>query len=297
MVIQRLRGGVGNQLFQYAAGKALTLHHRVPFKIDPYYYTHHPYRTLVLDKFKTDYVRAPEQDITAFIGSTKVQRYFHKKTSYRYCREAFAQPYYHFYEEFFNLPSSVYLSGYWQSERYFEPYASVIREHLVPREPMSEKNTALKQRMQATQSVSVHVRHGDYQSAAYTGFFAIQPPAYYRRAINTLRERLDNPTFFFFSDDISWCKQTFADQQAVFVDHNSGEQAYWDLLMMANCQHHIIANSSFSWWGAWLNPRPDKLVIAPQQWFTTNHYSGKNPVYPERTYNLKDQLPNGWIRL
>ena len=226
-----------------------------------------------------------------------MQRYFHKKTSYRYCREAFAQPYYHFYEEFLNLPSSVYLSGYWQSERYFEPYASVIREHLVPRESMSEKNTALKQRMQATQSVSVHVRHGDYQSAAYTGFFAIQPPAYYRRAINSLRERLDNPTFFFFSDNISWCKQAFADQQAVFVDHNSGEQAYWDLLMMANCQHHIIANSSFSWWGAWLNPRPDKLVIAPQQWFTINCYSGKNPVYPERTYNLKDQLPDGWIRL
>ncbi len=283
-------------MFQYAASKALALHHGVPLKLNTYYYSHHPYRTLGLDKFRTDYVQAPERDVSAFVGKTKAQRYFHKRTNYRYCRRAFAQPYYHFYEEFLDLPSSVYLSGYWQSERYFLPYASAIREHLVPRAPMSDRNAALKQRTQATQSVSVHVRRGDYQKSEYASFFAVQPLAYYQQALKTLREQLDNPTFFFFSDDIAWCKQTFADQEAVFIDHNSGAQAYWDLLLMASCKHHIIANSSFSWWGAWLNPRPDKRVIAPQRWFTTNYSAGKNPVYPERTYHLKDQLPDGWIR-
>lgn len=297
MIVQRLRGGLGNQLFQYAAGKSLALHHGVPFKLDTYYYTLHPYRTVAIDKFKTEYTLAQKQEVAAFVGSTKVERYFHKKTLYRYCSSAFAQPYYHFYEGFFDLPNNIYLSGYWQSERYFQPFASVMREQLVPQESMSSENVALKQQMMNSPSVSIHIRHGDYQAKAYSGFFAIQEVSYYQKAIQVMRERIENPAFFVFSDDIPWSRQVFADLEATFIDHNHGEQAYWDLVLMSNCKHHIIANSSFSWWGAWLNPRADKIVIAPQRWFVTNHYTGRNPVYPTREYNLKDQLPDGWIRL
>lgn len=297
MIVLRLRGGLGNQLFQYAAGQSLALYHRVPLKLDTYYYSYHPYRTFALDHFHTEYEQADEAEITSFVGKTRLEKLFHKKTNYRYCRRAFGQPYYHFYPDFYQLPNDIYLSGYWQSERYFRPYASVIRKHLVPRAAPNEQNARLIDEMRRTQSVSLHVRHGDYTNPSFDDFFATLDVSYYNAAIRRMRQQTNAPRFFVFSDDIPWCRQTFADLDATFVAHNQGKDAYWDLWLMAQCRHHIIANSSFSWWGAWLDERPDKRVIAPRQWFTSNHYRGRSPVYPERTYHLQDQLPDEWIRL
>lgn len=299
MIVLRLRGGLGNQLFQYAAGKSLALHHRVPLKLDTYYYTHHPYRTLALDSFRTDYQQANESEIASFVGKARLEKLFHKKTNYRYCRRAFGQPYYHFYPDFYQLPNHVYLSGYWQSERYFRPHASVIRKHFIPRAAPSEQNAHLIDEMRRTESVSLHVRHGDYaQVSSSSHFFTTLDIDYYRSAIQWMQERVGSPRFFLFSDNIDWCRATFTDlNDAVFVDHNQGEDSYWDLWLMAQCRHHIMANSSFSWWGAWLGEHPNKLVVAPRQWFKANRYQGRSPVYPERTYHLQDQLPDEWIRL
>ena len=298
MIVIRLRGGLGNQLFQYAAGRSLAWHHGVPLKVDAYYYAHHPYRTLALDYFRTDYERASEAEVASFVGATRLERLFHKKTNYRYCRRAFGQPYYHFYPDFYQLPTPLYLSGYWQSQRYFQPYTAALREHLRPRAIPSGKNARLISEMQRSESVSLHVRHGDYtQATSSSHFFAPLDVDYYRSAIRWMQERVSNPRFFIFSDDIAWCRSTFADlPDTVLVDHNRSEESYWDLWLMAQCRHHIMANSSFSWWGSWLDERPDKHVVAPRRWFKTNRYRGRSPVYPERTYHLQDQLPDDWIR-
>jgi hypothetical protein len=152
--------------------------------------------------------------------------------------------------------------------------------------------------MQEQESVSVHIRHGDYATKKYQGLFGLLEPAYYRRAMEKMAEKIAKPYFFFFSDDMDWCRDTFGDvKNATFVEHNRGPASYWDMLLMSNCRHHILANSSFSWWGAWLNPHADKQVIAPQNWFRQTYYKGKNPTYPDRNYLLKDQLPDAWTRL
>ena len=105
------------------------------------------------------------------------------------------------------------------------------------------------------------------------------------------------PVFYFFSDDPDWCKQTFSGLKAEFLDHNKGEDSFKDMVLMSVCRHNIIANSTFSWWGAWLNQNIDKKVIAPKMWFRTNYLTRKEPVYPSRVYNTKDLIPDSWVKL
>jgi hypothetical protein len=297
MIIARLRGGLGNQLFQYAAGRALAAHHGVELKLDLYTYTKHPYRKFELDTFNIDAVEATRDEVHQFTGSNPIVRYLNKRNNYFHCPRVFAQPHYHYYEDFFALPKEIYLSGYWQSEKYFDGIGGLIREQFTPRSPLDSRNSELRKRMEFQHSVAVHVRRGDYSSASYASFFGGLPETYYVEAMSMVKERVGNPVFYFFSDDIAWCKSNIATEGAEFVEHNSGADAYKDMLLMASCKHNIIANSTFSWWGAWLNHNPDKVVIAPKQWFRSNFLDKKEPVYPSRVYNTKDLIPETWTRL
>jgi hypothetical protein len=297
MIIVRLRGGLGNQLFQYAAGRALAAHHGVPLKLDLYTYTKHPYRTFALHHFNIDAPEASRQEVHRFTGSNPVIRYLNKRENYFRCQGVFAQPHYHFCDDFFSLPADVYLSGYWQSEKYFAGIAGLIREQFTSRQQLDELNLAFQRQMQSEHSVAVHVRRGDYQQKEYASFFGALPESYYGEAITLLRQRVGNPVFYFFSDDLDWCKSMFGSTGAEFVGHNTGSDSYKDILLMASCRHNIIANSTFSWWGAWLNSNPDKVVVAPKQWFKSNFLNKKEPVYASRIYNTKDLIPVGWARL
>lgn len=297
MIIARLRGGLGNQLFQYAAGRALAAHHSVELKLDLHTYSKHPYRKFELDKFNIDAMEATREEVHHFTGSNPISRYLNKRNNYFRCPAVFAQPHYHFYEDFFSLPRDIYLSGYWQSEKYFDGIAGLVRQQLAPRAPLDPRNADLQKTMQAQHSVAIHVRRGDYTSATYSSFFGGLPESYYAEAMDLLRHRVGNPIFYFFSDDMVWCKSNVAVGDAEFVEHNTGADAYKDLLLMASCKHNIIANSTFSWWGAWLNNNPGKVVIAPRQWFKSNFLEKKEPVYPSRVYNTKDLIPESWIRL
>jgi hypothetical protein len=295
MIIVRLRGGLGNQLFQYAAGKALAEHHRTEFKLDLYTYSKHPYRKFELSKFNIDAVEATRNEVHRFTGSNPVVRFINKRENYFRCPEVFAQPHYHFYEDFFSLPKDLYLSGYWQSQRHFSNIEQEIVKQFAPREPLDPKNRELQTTMKSKQSVSVHVRRGDY--AAYGSFFGMLEVEYYRQAIDKIRNQVDAPKFYFFSDDPKWCRDTFRDLDAEFIDHNKGGDSFKDMLLMSACRHHIIANSTFSWWGAWLNTDASKKVIAPNQWFRSNYLTKKEPVYASRFYNTKDLIPASWITI
>jgi hypothetical protein len=150
------------------------------------------------------------------------------------------------------------------------------------KEPAQGKNLeVLKQIKQCKNPVSLHVRRGDYTLAA-EGNIALSID-YYTSAISTFKERLVDPTFFVFSDDMAFVRQNLPHHvKAIFVDNNDATASHEDLRLMSACHHHIIANSSFSWWGAWLNPRPDKMVIAPKHWLLK-----ADSYYP-------DLLPPSW---
>lgn len=298
MIVLRLRGGLGNQMFQFAAAKALAEHHRVELKLDLYYYSKHPYRKFELEKFKVPLQFASRKEVHQFTGSNPIVRYLNKRANYLNCQEVFTQPYYHFYPDFFSLPNSIYLNGYFQSEKYFAPVRDKLTQWYSPEAPLDEENLKIIQTMSSSQSVSIHVRRGDYTSKQYNSFFGGLDKSYYTTALQLIRNRVSKPSFYIFSDDIAWCKSNLMLSEPVtYVEHNKGEHSYKDLILMSRCRNNIIANSSFSWWGGWLNPNPAKIVVAPKQWFRTDYYDGKEPVYPERHYNTNDLIPDSWERI
>jgi len=149
--------------------------------------------------------------------------------------------------------------------------------------------------MQQCESVAIHVRRGDYTSNAYSASFGTLADSYYKTAIERINAGAQQPVFFVFSDDIEWCRNNLQLHNAIFIEHNKGVDSYKDLVLMSHCRHNIIANSTFSWWGAWLNQNPQKIIIAPRIWFGKTYYDGIQPVYPSRIYNTKDLIPETWI--
>jgi hypothetical protein len=295
MIIARLRGGLGNQLFQFAAAYSLARNKGVELKSDLYTYTKHPFRKYELHHFNIPLQEASREEVHRFTGDNFLQRYLNKKSNYLYCPGVFAQPHYHFYEDFFSLPVPLYLSGYWQSEKYFLSVADPLRAMINPSTPADPKNNDLISTIRSCESVAVHIRRTDYNPGS---FFQPMSLDYYRRALKLMDERISNPCYFIFSDDMGWTRQQLDGlKNATFVDHNKGGDSFKDLLLMSACRHQIIANSTFSWWAAWLNDFPGKTVIAPQTWFHNTWVTKKEPVYPSRFYNTKDLLPSSWIRV
>jgi len=298
MIVLRLRGGLGNQLFQYAAAKALAEHHGTALKLDLYYYARHPYRKFELDKFNIPLGYATRKEVHAFTGSNRVIRYLNKRENYLRCPGVFSQPHYHFYPDFFNLPESIYLNGYFQSEKYFNSIRHKLLQWYTSVTPLDPVNAEILASMNASESVCIHIRRGDYTSAQFTSFFGTLHPDYYVSAISRIKENVVDPHFFIFSDDIQWCKSNLPLSGNVnYIEHNKGPDGYKDLVLMSHCRHNIIANSSFSWWGAWLNQHDSRIVVAPKQWFRKDYYDGKEPVYPVRQYNTNDLIPEGWLRV
>lgn len=266
MIIVRLRGGLGNQLFQFAAAHALAVHKGVEVKSDLYTYTKHPYRKYELHNFNIKLPEATRHEVHQFTGSNPIARYLNKKNNYLNCPNVFAQPHYHYYEDFFSLPSPLYLSGYWQSEKFFSNVSASLKQVITPARPFDQKNIDLIDTVRSCNSIAVHIRRTDF-AGERKGYEFFQPMGldYYRRAFAEINSKISNPRYFIFSDDINWSRQQLADlRDATFIDHNKGADSFKDLLLMSACRNQVIANSTFSWWAAWLNDFQDKTVIAPQ---------------------------------
>jgi hypothetical protein len=154
------------------------------------------------------------------------------------------------------------LDGYWQNELYFKDLRSVLLQELTPAVPLNRVETDYLLQMRFPGSVSIHVRRGDYLNIKNIGVLDVD---YYKNAINYIVDRVKDPRFFIFSDDMNWCKVNFNFlKQPIYVSETRNEIV--DLQLMSSCNHNIIANSSFSWWGAWLNQNPNKIVVAPKGW-------------------------------
>lgn len=286
MIIVKLSGGLGNQLFQYALGRHLAVLNQTELKLDSSFPENsHPwtYRSFGLDVFNIKAVKATESEIQQMIGRRNLfQRFvtfwYNRSSAYR------KEPHFHFYEPVLDLKDNHYLEGYWQSENYFADVADLIRQELTLKSPLSGHSQAAKERIRQSNSVSVHIRRGDYLTCSKANRY-LQPCdlAYYQKAADYIGRHVENPVFFVFSDEPKWAKQHFILPFPLYYEE--GNAAHEDLLLMASCRHHIIANSTFSWWGAWLNQDPHKIVIAPQQWFSAGRF------------DTRDLLPESWIRL
>lgn len=181
---------------------------------------------------------------------------------------------------------TLWIRGYWQDVRYTEPIRETLLSEFEFRPIDDPVNAALIEQINGCNAVSLHVRRGDYMHSQNRDiFWGLCNDDYYRRAVEHIRANVENPRFFIFSDDVQWVKDNLGMEDAVVVDNNSGRSSFRDMQLMSACSHNIIANSSFSWWGAWLNRNPEKIVIAPAKWFNNSTKEFEAYIVPD------------WVRL
>ncbi|MEG0837274.1 MAG: alpha-1,2-fucosyltransferase [Akkermansia sp.] len=285
----KLQAGLGNQMFQYAFGQAqkMSLDEKILYDVswfeqDKRALNGATWRNYGLGVFKAelslvDKVRTSD----IFYGNVPIISWMKRKFSKKYhlVRELDAHEY---RDDFLKTRGNVYYEGYFQNENYL----SLIREQLLNdfqlRKPLNNQNKVMLGKIRNINAVSLHVRRGDYLAANFLNVCSLD---YYHNAIKWMGQNIENPHFFIFSDDIPWVAEHLLCEYAhTLVDINDSDTDYCDLELMKNCQHQIISNSSFSWWGAWLNRNPDKIVIAPTPWYA-------NPLR-----NSEGLIPSSWMK-
>jgi hypothetical protein len=263
-VITKLNGGLGNQLFQYAAGRSLADRLNVPLKIDLSTFENYKLRGFELNKFNIEAEIAKPADTSGInLHPSKFNKY----------RSRLA------------INFGYTLSSYPFKEKSYR-YAHLRRE-INFKHSFDDNSEQILKEISQHHAVSLHIRRGDYvtnpSAAAVHGVCSLE---YYDAAIRLIATRISQPFFFVFSDDPQWAKENLKMNHPVhFVEANGPDRGVEDMWLMKSCNHHIIANSSFSWWAAWLNNKPDKIVVAPKIWF-------RDP-----TINTRDLIPKQWIRL
>ncbi len=289
-IITHLIGGLGNQMFQYAAGYALSRRFNAHLKFDISDFSNYSlHNGLELVKvFNCPLESASQQEIKAILGRTININFLDRIKFLAYARlypqHILIDRYRPEDELKINVP--LYIKGYWQNEKYFKDYSQDIRKIFSFRSEMNDQNLSTLERILQGNSISMHVRRGDYitnpKAAAELGS---TPMSFFRSAISYMTRKVASPRFFVFSDDIDWARSNLnTGWPTEYIENNHGSFSFFDMQLMSQCRHHIITNSSFSWWGAWLNPDPEKIVIGPQKWFAN----------PKRLYNPS---PPEWVLL
>lgn len=277
MIIVKLMGGLGNQMFQYAAGRALAHRHNAALKFDMSFLhgsqENDTPRHFMLDTFNISAECALSMEIP-YLGANpsfyQQCKSIYLRRLHKCCTNVLIDYDHRLNDSFFSAPDNSYLEGYWQSEKYFIAHAKTIRNDFTPLGEPEDVNRQLSLFMEKTNSVSIHIRRGDYvNNPRINSVHGVCSLEYYQHCVKNISAHVDNPEYFVFSDEPDWVKKHLQlDGKVTVVDNNTPEMPVWDLWLMSKCKHNIIANSSFSWWGAWLNSNPDKIVFAPKQWFS-----------------------------
>ena len=284
MIIVRAFGGLGNQLFQYAAARSLAAKNNTNYKIDTQAFATYALREFELLRVLPQLELASEDDVAAAKPQNKFVRFangFAPHALKRYYRE----PHFHFDPKFFHLGKAVYLEGYFQSERYFSTIAAELKDDLDLSNLVSEEVLSFAKSIREKQSVAIHIRLGDYQNKAANEYHGTLSSDYYTAAVNYIKNKLGDPEFLLFSDIPQQATMLLTGINYTTVSGSVSLNHFEDLYLMSQCRHNIIANSSFSWWSAWLNNHQDKIVVAPKNWFQAG---------PKDT---EDLLPESWIKI
>lgn len=288
MIIIEIIGGLGNQMFQYAYAKSLQQKgYQVKIDISAFinYKLHGGYQ---LDKYQIDLPKASATELKKYAkakGLTKLANYLlPKKHTHHIYASNFS-----FDEALLEPEDGTYIHGYFQSPRYFSSIKNIIAGQFTLKHTLSPYAIEIANQIaHSSIAVSLHVRRGDYitdnNAAKVHGTCDIR---YYQKAVQKITETSKNSTIFVFSDDILWAKQHLDTDNTYFIESIDNRPPHEDMYLMSQCHHNIIANSSYSWWGAWLNPNPNKKVIAPKQWFLDQQLQ-------EHSSNL---IPACWLRI
>ncbi|AWA29770.1 alpha-1,2-fucosyltransferase [Flavobacterium magnum] len=272
MIVVKLIGGLGNQMFQYAAAKAIAIERNQPLELDVSAFDHYKLHQFALHHFNfSAKVFRPRHILWDKVRSLFIKILHYKERDFG------------FNARIFDLKADdLYLDGYFQSEKYFLKHSSTIRREFEIISSLKPQTLKVLEEIRNTNSVSLHIRRGDYVGNPLHG---TDNELFYRKALGFIETKIENPKLFVFSDDTLWAKQNFKSKhEVIFIDFNDALSNFEDIKLMSCCKHNIIANSSFSWWGAWLNDNPGKLVVAPQQWFN------------DKSINTSDLIPENWIR-
>jgi hypothetical protein len=286
--VVRLRGHLGNQMFQYAAGRALAERHGTELVLDtsgilqaggPNLVERNELEVFALRErvcpvWEVARVPNPSPVVYALQRLRPSRRAFVRVLTEDFSTNAFVP-------EVLTAPDQTYLIGYWQFEAYFADREAAIRDAFsFPR--LGAESERVAEAIRRGPAVSIHVRRGDYPQHAHLGFLDAE---YYSRALTTLVEGVGDCGIFVFSDEPQWCRKNLALDGATIVDRPLPvERAWEDMSLMSMCDHHVISNSTYGWWGAWLNPSPSKVVVAPKRWVLSEKRIG-------------DPVPAGWLRV
>ena len=289
MIVVKLKGGLGNQMFQYAFGKSLSLRSNTELILDTSQLTY---------AVDIPHVTSRAFELSVFgIPETIVNRrdLFGFGPSFPYQLNKLVDPFLKTLKNQRTLTDAhptldvrkkkdILVDGYFQKERYFLKDEALIRRAFVFKAPLDEENEGIMKEIVAHNSVSIHVRRGDYVANKVTNHYhGVCGIDYYEPSIHLIKRSFSSPRFFVFSDDVAWCRDNlspFLPSDSLFISHNTGPDSYKDMQLMSRCKHHIIANSSFSWWGAWLNASPTKTVVAPKHWFANDSVNTEG-LYPK----------------
>jgi len=266
MIIVQMSGGLGNQMFQYALYKQLEFMGKDVRMDDFTCYESQSSRPRQIEIFPVHYKRATKEELIELTDASLL-------TKDRIRRKLFGRKTKSYPEKQFNYDSKVlelteaYLEGCWQSENYFCDVVQLLKTDFQFPKPKDQTNQAYLDQIDNSISVGVHIRRGDYLQAKYNGLYeGICTPEYYQEAIEFMKIENSSCHFFLFSNDPDWVREQYKGSEYTVVDCNDEETGYFDMLLLSKCKHQIIANSSFSWWAAWLNTNADKKVIAPTKW-------------------------------
>lgn len=292
MIIVNLIGGLGNQMFQYATGRAAAHRLGVPLLLDASGFAQYELRRYELGELSIQGRLATEAELAGAGVSLKAPtllRRIGQTLGLSRPANLFKEASFAYDARFEKVMAPVYLSGYWQSERYFADIADLLRTELSLNQPLDAENEriGLKIRDAGANAVSLHIRRGDYVSNPQTAqYHGVCSSDYYHNAVDYIAAKQKNPHFFVFSDDHAWVNENFKlNHEMTMVDVNGADRGVCDMALMRECRHHVIANSSFSWWGAWLSNGEGKVVIAPKRWFNDGNI------------DTKDLIPSAWVRL
>lgn len=275
MIIIKIVGGLASQLHKYAIGRTLALKNQTELKLDISWYANIPYtdtiREFQLDRYNIESIRATQREIQYFKPNKVLRRintiifnYIKIKLGFKYyCNESYMS-----LENFNSLPKNLYIEGEWTGHKYLSKFKEVLKKDLTLRdEYMSNINCFFSQQKKDFNLVSLHVRRGDYVHNSETSkLHCTCSIDYYKKAIKYITSTIPRVKLLIFSDDMPWVKKHFDildDIELVFIE---GFQDYEEFQIMTQCQHNIIANSSFSWLSSWLNNNPNKIVISPSKW-------------------------------
>ena len=279
MITVKLIGGLGNQMFQYALGRHLSIKNSCDLYMDI-----NEFETYKLHKYSLQHFQIKENFLK--LEDVPKKSFFYR---FKFLNTGVTQERnFNFSKNILDTKAPNYLEGYWQSELYFNEIRETLLKDFEVEKPLTGKNLEVFEEIKGVESISLHIRRGDYVSNQQTNsFHGTCSLNYYKRALDYISgEKPDDLKIFAFSDDPQWVKENLKTEIPIrFVDHNDADTNFEDLRLMSLCKNNIIANSSFSWWGAWLNQNSEKIVIAPQRWFNNDKV------------DTSDVVPNSWTKI